>query len=222
MKFSVLYLKFMSRVYHYLKSGHRKYLEMLYRSSPNVIVGEKVRFPYVESAPPQYGTIEIGRNSWIGGTVNMFPHNEDAMLRIGEDCYIGDKCRIWCAKRIVIGNRVLIAHNVNIFDTNTHPIDPQMRYTHEKVVKNSGIPKEVISEIGEKEVVIDDDAWIGCNSIILKGVKIGKGCIVAAGSVVTKDTPPFSIVAGNPAKVVKYLEQGNGEKAGQNVTGSGA
>ena len=56
-----------------------------------------------------------------------------------------------------------------------------------------------------KPITIGDDVWIGCNSIILKGVKIGNGSIVAAGSVVTKSVPPFSLVAGNPAKIVKEL-----------------
>jgi acetyltransferase-like isoleucine patch superfamily enzyme len=57
-----------------------------------------------------------------------------------------------------------------------------------------------------KPIIIDDDVFSGARSIILKGVKIGKGSVVGAGSVVTKDVPSFCIVAGNPAKTVKYLK----------------
>lgn len=60
-------------------------------------------------------------------------------------------------------------------------------------------------DIFAKPIVIDDDVWIGFNPIILKGVKIGKSTIIVAGSVVTKDVPEFTVIAGNPAKVVKCL-----------------
>ena len=68
-----------------------------------------------------------------------------------------------------------------------------------------GHPKEK-GNVVTAPIIIEDYAWISYNVSILKGVKIGKGSIVAAGSVVTKDTPPFSIVAGNPAKVIKQLD----------------
>ena len=57
------------------------------------------------------------------------------------------------------------------------------------------------------QVVIEDDAWIGFKSSVLKGVTIGRGAIIAAGSVVTKDVPPFTLVAGNPAKVIRELSE---------------
>lgn len=56
-------------------------------------------------------------------------------------------------------------------------------------------------------MVISDDAWIGLNAIILKGVKIGKGAIVGAGSVVTKNVPDMAVVAGNPARIIKMLDE---------------
>mgnify|MGYP001020427694 FL=1 len=55
----------------------------------------------------------------------------------------------------------------------------------------------------DKDVIIEDDVWVGCNVTILKGVIIGKGTVVAAGSVVTKSCPPYSIIGGNPAKLIK-------------------
>lgn len=202
-----LYLMVMNKLYCELQRAHRKYIGSLYRNASNVVLGENVKFPYIESGVPSCGKIEVGDNSWIGGIINMFPHNKDAVLKIGKDCYIGDGSRIWCAKSITIGDRVLIAHNVNIFDTATHPVNKKTRYEHEKIVKQSGLPKKKYSEIAESSVVIKDDVWIGCNSIILKGTEIGQGAIVAAGSVVTKNVPPDTMVAGNPAKVVKKLSK---------------
>ena len=70
---------------------------------------------------------------------------------------------------------------------------------------STGHPKENIFDIKASPVVIDDDVWIGFNCTILKGVKIGKGSVIAACSVVTKDVPPNVIVAGNPAKIVKSI-----------------
>jgi acetyltransferase-like isoleucine patch superfamily enzyme len=103
-----------------------------------------------------------------------------------------------CADRITIGNRVLIAHFASIYDNNNHPIDPGAR------AKNMPIGKDDFAP-----VVIEDDVWIGAHAVVLKGVTIGRGSVVAMGSVVTKDVPPMTVVAGNPARVVKQIDPGN-------------
>jgi acetyltransferase-like isoleucine patch superfamily enzyme len=69
-----------------------------------------------------------------------------------------------------------------------------------------GHPKE-ITNVDSAPIIIEDHVWISFNSIILKGVTIGKGAIIAAGSVVTKDVAPFTLVAGNPAKLIKHLQE---------------
>lgn len=201
-----IYIRIMSGLFSKMQNAHREYLEMQYRNAKNVKLGENVKFPFIKNGPPSCGKIVIGNNSWVCAAINMFPHNEEAILSIGEDCYIGDESRIWCAKDITIGNRVLIAHNVNIFDTTTHPFNKKERYEHEQIVKEYGLPKELSQSISEARVIIHDDVWIGCNCIILKGVEIGEGSIIAAGSVVTKNIPSNSMAAGNPAKVVKILK----------------
>ena len=188
-----------------MQGARQAYIEYQYKKANNVILGNNVSFPYIKNGPPNFGKVIIGDNSWICGTINMFSHNKNAVLIIGADCYIGDESRIWCAKNITIGDRVLIAHNVNIFDTATHPIDKRIRYEHEKIVKKHGISADNYFDISESPVIIHDDVWIGCNCVILKGVEIGAGSIIGAGSVVTKDVPPNTMVAGNPAKVVKKL-----------------
>ncbi|MDG5471370.1 DapH/DapD/GlmU-related protein [Jeotgalibacillus sp. ET6] len=82
---------------------------------------------------------------------------------------------------------------------------PECRiYTQNHSFQNKNIPMYMQGFSTVKPVHIDDDVWIGSRVIILPGVKVGKGSIIGAGSVVTKDVPEYSVVAGNPAKVVKY------------------
>lgn len=150
------------------------------------------------------GQVKVGEKSCIRGCLEI--QRECGKIEIGKNCYIGDHSRIWAADNIKIGNNVLIAHNVNIFDNDTHPIDYLERRDDAENIIFRGIRKNYQS-LHSSPVEIGHDTWIGCNSIILKGVKIGKGTIVAAGSVVTKDVPPNVIVAGNPAKIVKKLSQ---------------
>lgn len=146
-------------------------------------------------------TINIGSNTHIMGFLQTFPNHGEII--IGNNCYLGDHSRIWSYEKVSIGDNVLISHNVNIFDNTTHPIDYLERRALQSSIYSKGMPKE-IEHLTSKPVFIDDDAWICCNSIILRGIHIGKGAIVAAGSVVTKDVPDFAMVAGNPAKVIKY------------------
>ncbi|TMW65251.1 hypothetical protein Poli38472_009418 [Pythium oligandrum] len=99
------------------------------------------------------------------------------------NCVLLDVCDIR------IGARTLLAPGVQIY-TATHPLDPKVRAT--------GL------EFG-KPITIEEDVWIGGNSIILPGVRIGRGSVIGAGSVVTKDVPPMTVYAGNPAKFIKNV-----------------
>ncbi|CAN1212237.1 Putative acetyltransferase [Tumidithrix helvetica PCC 7403] len=147
--------------------------------------------------------IEIGEFSHIKGELLTFGHN--GKIKIGKYCYLGEQSRIWSAQEILIGDRVLISHNVNIFDNDTHPISAKARHEQFKQIITVDHPK-VIS-LREKPILICDDALIGCMVIILKGVTIGEGAIVGAGSVVTKDVPAWTIVAGNPARVIREIRE---------------
>lgn len=152
--------------------------------------------------------IKVKSNSHILGQLLTFAHG--GQIEIGEDCYIGEYSRIWSAKKIVIGDRVLISHNVNIYDSLTHPICASARHHHFLEIVSKGHPNKI--DLNESSVFIHDDVWIGAMSIILKGVTIGEGAIIGAGSVVTKNVPPWTIVAGNPAKIIRHLEQNNIER----------
>ncbi len=146
-------------------------------------------------------TIKIGANSLVQGELLTFAH--DGQIEIGEWCFIGEGARIWSAKRINIGDRVLISHNVNIFDSLTHPLGASARHEQFRKIATSGHPKGV--DLGEKVITVCSDVLIGANSIILRGVTLGKGSIIGAGSVVTRDVAPYVIVAGNPARVIREL-----------------
>jgi len=148
--------------------------------------------------------IKIGANTHIVGEILTFAHGGE--ISIGEWCYVGKTTRIWSGIKIAIGDRVLIAHDVNIFDSLTHPINARDRHIHYIEIVTKGFPTKVNVDLDEKPVFIEDDVWIGCQSIILRGVTIGKGAIIAAGSVVTKDVPPSCVVAGNPARVIRKLK----------------
>lgn len=108
---------------------------------------------------------------------------DNAELKLGSG-YFNGFVQIICAKKIELGNNVVIARDVIIRDTDGHHL--------------SGKEHQM-----EKEVKIEDNVWIGTRTIIMKGVTIGEGAVVAAGSIVTKDVPPHTVVAGVPAKVIK-------------------
>jgi acetyltransferase-like isoleucine patch superfamily enzyme len=127
------------------------------------------------------GTIEIGDDSVLVGAVFM------------------------CAKQIKIGKRVIISYHVTIADSDFHPINFEDRKL-DAVANAPGGNRNLRPTVKTNPVRIDDDVWIGIGAIILKGVHIGFGAKIAAGSVVTKDVPAGVTVAGNPAKVVNSEE----------------
>jgi galactoside O-acetyltransferase len=128
-------------------------------------------------------------------------------LRVGSRTYIGASVLI-CTNEIVIGNDVLIAWGCTIIDHNSHSIYWDER--RDDVARYLSKSKQDWSTIGSAKIAINDKAWVGFNSTIMKGVTIGEGAVVAAGSVVVKDVPPYCVVGGNPARVVKEIARTSG------------
>lgn len=145
--------------------------------------------------------IIIGNNTHVAGFLLVW--NNCGKIIIGSFCYIGENTRLYSAEKIVVGDRVQFGHGCNIFDNNIHSIDAHER--HLEFIQNTRIGLINNFDLRQKEIVIKDDAWIGANSIIMKGVTIGKSSIIAAGSVVLKDVPDYEIFGGNPAKFIKQI-----------------
>ncbi len=150
-------------------------------------------------------TMKIGRNLNLRSSVRSNPlgPNHACILstrRPGTELVIGDDFgmtggSIICEERITIGDRVTVGANTVIADTDFHPLVPQHRY-------------EAPLDGATRPIVIEDDVFIGMQCLILKGVTIGRGSVIGAGSVVTRDIPPNSIAAGNPARVLKLVSDG--------------
>lgn len=141
--------------------------------------------------------IKIGENVTINGVNSFFSAsiNEKPELIIGDNTIIGFQANISVAEKVVIGNHCLISTRVAIMDNSNHPIDPDRRRKLEKVSEDEISP-----------VIIEDNVWIGYQSYIGKGVRIGTGAIIGANSVVIKDVPPNSIVLGCPARKAGFLK----------------
>lgn len=119
-------------------------------------------------------------------------HSLIISFRIGTGVYINFNCTFLDTCLITIGSRTLIGPNCSFYSA-THPLDPFLR---------NGINGP---ELG-KPITIGEDCWFGGNVIVLPGITIGRGVTVGAGSVVTKDVPPFHCVAGNPARIIRKIE----------------
>jgi len=183
---------------------HRKIEKCLHQ----VTIGDKSKFyeqAKVNNMRGDKTKIKIGNHTHIRGFLQLFA--QGGQIEIGDFCYIGEESRIWSAQEIKIGNRVLIAHNVNIHDNVSHPLDSSLRNLDFKRIIGVEKANVNIFDLRTQAVYIKNDAWIGFNVIILKGVTIGEGAIVGAGSVVTKDVPDWTIVGGNPAKIIRTIPE---------------
>lgn len=143
--------------------------------------------------------IIVGSHSRVLAILETLGHG--GSIEIGSNCFIGENTRIWSATSVKIGDRVLISHDVNIHDSNSHSISAASRARHFQQIFSGGHPK-YLTDVPTEKIVIKNDAWIGFGASVLKGVTIGEGAIVGAHSMVTKDVAPYAIVVGNPARVI--------------------
>ena len=142
----------------------------------------------------KYSRLEIGRNTLICRFAEISV-NDNAVLKIGDDVYIGERANIRARESIEIGSHTQIAQGVSL-------IGGQYLY------KNADIP---IKKQGfmSSPIHIGSDAWLGVNVVVLPGRKIGKGAVVGAGSVVSRNIPDYAIAVGSPAKVSGYRQGGS-------------
>ena len=141
-------------------------------------------------------TLKIGENSIVEGSLVF--ERDGASITIGRNTFIGGSL-LASATRIEVGDDVLISWGCNIVDHNSHSTKWPERKND---VKDWYRGKKDWTHVDLKPVAIKTKSWIGLNVIILKGVEVGEGAVVGAGSVVVKNVPPWTIVAGNPAKPI--------------------
>ena len=136
---------------------------------------------------------ECGDYVYVGHNCDFIPSH----IHCGHHVHIGPHASfIASIAHIHIGNYVMFGPNVTIRGGD-HRIDVIGKHIYD-VGRAEKLPEN------DKDVIIEDGVWVGCNVTILKGVRVGKGAVVAAGSVVTKEVPSYAIVGGVPAKVLKY------------------
>lgn len=178
-----------------------RYYKLKLLKNPTIRIDEGSKINYRGIHLTKKSTLSIGKNSIIEGQLIL--ERENASISIGKRTFIGCSNLI-CAEKIVIGDDVLIAWGCNIVDHNSHSI-----FFHERMddVKKWLKCEKDWTNVIHKPIIIKNNAWIGFNSIILKGVTIGEGAIIGAGSVVTKDVPPYTIVAGNPARIIREISE---------------
>jgi galactoside O-acetyltransferase len=149
--------------------------------------------------------LTIGEDCVIAGTINL----QRGQMKIGDRVMINEGTTFYCTDNITIGNDVMFSWGCTIVDSNMHSTDSRERLkdtaTAREKIENHTMGQDMNwSVIKCAPIVIKDKAWIGFHSIIMKGVTIGEGAIVGAGSVVVKDVPDYAVVGGNPAQIIKY------------------
>lgn len=158
--------------------------------------------------------LEIGKDSHIYSSFNIL--KSDAKIIIGKRCQLGGVNYV-CSKEIEVGDDVIMAWGINILDTDAHSVYWEDRCKDVKRSRLAYIDTKGLdiaryhdwSKIKSEKIIIEDKVWIGVNVTVLKGVKIGEGAVVGAGSVVTKDIKPWYIVGGNPVKHLKKIRRNN-------------
>jgi len=134
--------------------------------------------------------VVIGRNAWF----DISRYTEDGRITIGDGVQIGRNAVISACQKISIGKKCLISYNVTIIDHDHDVFNPEV------APMDAGITEG-------KKILIEDECFIGAHSFILKGVHLGRHSVVGAASVVTKSFPAFSVIAGNPARLIRSLKE---------------
>lgn len=194
-------------MYNFIKKFYKKFRPHV--GLNHVIVGDNVKLENfiadVRNCKKNDKKISIGEESIVSGRFVI--EKDTGRIDIGERCFIGAGMFI-SIEHIEIGNDVMISWGCTIADNNSHSLNWQERINDVENWKR-GIEENKMGFyknwdcVKKGKITIGNKVWVGFNVIILKGVTIGEGAIVAAGSVVTQDIPDFAIVGGNPAKLIK-------------------
>lgn len=208
-------IKVITKVYNKLVKVFDSIIVLTIKLNKKIEAGQKLK---VFGRPIIYisgGEIIIGNNVTLHSKnvryhtnmhspVKLMVDRENALIKIGNNSRINGAC-IHAYSKIEVGQNCLIAANVQIIDSNGHDLcfDNVQNRIH-------------TSSVG-KDIVIEDNVWIGVNAVILPGVRIGYGSVIGANTVVSTDVPPMVIYSGNPGRIIKNynnidIEDVNNEK----------
>jgi acetyltransferase-like isoleucine patch superfamily enzyme len=173
----------------------------------NVVVDESAyvettfSFQFFRSQEPAGIRYGRGASTYLGTMFDVGPHGR---VSLGDYALVHG-ARIICDAEITIGDHALISWNVVLMDTYRVPLNPDDRRRElERVSERT--PRHAAAQVPARPIHIESNVWIGFDACVLPGVTIGRGSVVGARSLVTGDVPPFTVVAGNPARVIRQLE----------------
>jgi acetyltransferase-like isoleucine patch superfamily enzyme len=176
----------------------------------NVVIDETAyvettySFSLYRSEEPAGARIGRGASTYLG---TMFDVGRRGRVTLGEYALVHG-ARIVCDAEVVIGDYCLISWNVVLMDTYRVPLDPGARRRElERAPRRA--PRRLAADVLARPVRIGRNVWIGFDACVLPGVTIGEGSVVGARSVVVGDVPPHTVVVGNPARVIRRLEEAN-------------
>lgn len=160
--------------------------------------------------PENRAYVKVGNDCMLDCA--LFFESGKGEIIFGDNVYIG-RSTLLCRSKIEFENNIFVAWGVCFYDHDSHSLD--YKYRQQDLRQQVADYKDGINFITNKNwncvntkpIKVCENAWIGMNSIILKGVTIGEGAIVAAGSIVTRDVAPWTVVAGNPASFVRNVEE---------------
>lgn len=173
----------------------------LVRRRLDVHVGMGSRIRWTRLVGQRVGHLRVGQGSIVNCRIDF--DGPEGQVRIGDRCFVGAS-HLVCRESITLGDDVIISWGVTVVDHNSHALAWEQRRND---VSDWAQGKKDWSHVDIRPVVIHDKVWIGFGAYILKGVVIGEGAVIGAGSIVTRDVPAYTVVAGNPARPIKRINE---------------